>query len=428
MAEKITSVRGMNDVTPDETVYWQHLETHCRDLANRYGYREIRFPIVEQTALFKRSIGDVTDIVEKEMYTFEDRNGDSLTLRPEGTAGCVRAGIQQGLLYNQMQRLWYLGPMFRHERPQKGRYRQFHQFGVEAYGVGDACVEAEHIFMMRRLWQSLGIENDVQLQLNNLGTPEIRNVYRKELVAYYEQHFDALDADSQRRLKTNPLRILDSKNPEVQAINEAAPSLLDYLDDEANTQLAKLCHLLEAAQIDYVINPRIVRGLDYYNSVVYEWVTDQLGAQGTLCAGGRYDDLVTQLGGKPTSAVGFALGLERLVLMLQQQMQLEASPDVYLVLVGEAAEMYGIILAEQLRTVCPDLYIMTNCNGGSFKSQLKRADKSGARWAIIMGDDEIEAQNFVLKDLRNDIEQQTLELDALVQFFEYEQEEEDEEE
>ncbi|HEB97935.1 MAG TPA: histidine--tRNA ligase [Thiotrichales bacterium] len=408
-AKTIQAVRGMNDILPDQTPAWQRVEAVLREVIQGYGYREIRMPIVEKTELFKRSIGEVTDIVEKEMYSFEDRNGDSLTLRPEGTAGCVRACIEHGLLHNQIQRLWYMGPMFRHERPQKGRYRQFHQIGVEAFGLEGPDIDAEHILMTVRLWRALGLE-DVRLELNSLGSNEARAAYRSRLVEYFEAHYDALDEDSRRRLTSNPLRILDSKNPAMQDLIEAAPKLADHLDAESRAHFEGLCAALDAAGIEYRINPRLVRGLDYYSRTVFEWVTDRLGAQGTVCAGGRYDGLVAQIGGRPTPAVGFALGLERLLGLLEETGGLagDAAPHAYLVLMGEKAQQAGPLLAERLRDALPGLRLQVNCGGGSFKSQFKRADRSGAELALVLGEDELAAGRVGVKPLRGGGEQQHL--------------------
>jgi histidyl-tRNA synthetase len=409
----------MNDILPAETPLWQYLEGTVARVLARYGYEEIRLPIVEKTELFKRSIGEVTDIVEKEMYTFDDRNGDSLTLRPEGTAGCVRAALEHGLTYNQIQRLWYKGPMFRHERPQKGRYRQFHQVGVEVFGLEGPDVDAELILMTARLWRELGLSESVTLQLNSLGSSESRAAYRDKLVAYFEGHRDQLDEDSQRRLYTNPLRILDSKNPAMQALNDTAPRLMDHLDPESRAHFERLCAILDAAGVTYQINTRLVRGLDYYGRTVFEWVTDRLGAQGTVCAGGRYDGLVTQLGGKPTPAVGFAMGIERLVSLLAPETVPLARfrPHAYLVRVGEAAEVATQVLAEQIRNALPALRLQMNCGGGSFKSQLKRADKSGAPLALVVGEDEA-AKNVVgVKWLREEGEQRTLNKADLMEFL-----------
>jgi len=402
LADKIQSIRGMNDILPDESPAWQYIEEILRHLMNSYNYQEIRFPVVEKTALFKRSIGEVTDIVEKEMYTFADRNGDSLTLRPEGTAACVRAGIQNGLLVNQQQRLWYMGPMFRHERPQKGRYRQFHQMGVEAYGLPGPDIDAELICMTARLWHLLGLTDSVSLQLNSLGTAASREVYRTILTDYLQANKDLLDEDSLRRLQTNPLRILDSKNPAMQEMIEQAPQLMDHLDNESREHFSQLCAFLDSAGIDYDINKRLVRGLDYYSKTVFEWVTDKLGAQGTICAGGRYDGLVKQLGGRDTTAVGFAMGLERLISLLDQKTLDKhcKRPHAVLLMMGERAQNAGFALAEQLRNTLVNLRILTVFGGGSFKSQMKRADKSQAEIAIILGDNELDHNEVTIKYLR----------------------------
>ena len=409
MAKTIQAVRGMNDILPEATPAWQHLEFVLREVVHAYGYTELRLPLLEKTELFKRSIGEVTDIVEKEMYTFEDRNGDSLTLRPEGTAGCVRACMEHGLLHNQLQRLWYAGPMFRHERPQKGRYRQFHQIGVESFGMAGPDIDAEMIFMTARMWQRLGLGHTV-LQVNSLGTQQARSSYRTALVEYLEGRFDELDEDSRRRLGTNPLRILDSKNPEMQAVVDAAPLLPDYLDEESREHFAGLLALLDAAGIAYEMNPRLVRGLDYYSRTVFEWVTDQLGAQGTICAGGRYDSLVEYLGGRPTPACGFAIGMERLLALLQESGTdlPDSSPNLYLVLVGEQAMLRGLVFADELRDALPGLRVQCNCGGGSFKSQFKRADRSGAEYALVLGDEEVERQTVTLKPLRTSADQEAL--------------------
>ena len=421
MSKKIQAIRGMNDILPAQSPVWQYLEGTVKELLAAYGYDEIRMPIVEQTALFKRSIGEVTDIVEKEMYTFEDRNGDSLTLRPEGTASCVRACEEHGLLYNQTQRLWYTGPMFRHERPQKGRYRQFYQIGVETFGIATPDIDAELILLTVRLWAQLGLTDSVTLQLNTLGSNEARARYRDALVAYLSERKDQLDEDSLRRLDSNPLRVLDSKNPETQAVLTGAPELHDYLDDESREEFAMLRDILDAAGVKYVINQRLVRGLDYYCKTVFEWVTDKLGAQGTACAGGRYDGLVEQLGGKPTPAVGFAMGVERLILMLET---LELIPsevlqtiDVFVCGVGEGAAKASLLLSDRLREDIPSLRIQTHCGGGSFKSQMKKADKSGAAVALLLGENEIAAGEVTVKDLRGEHEQQTVRQDALAQLF-----------
>jgi histidyl-tRNA synthetase len=409
MAKTLQAVRGMNDILPGESSGWQYLEDTLREVVHAYGYQEIRLPLLEQTELFKRSIGEVTDIVEKEMYTFDDRNGDSLTLRPEGTASCVRACMQHGLLHNQVQRLWYAGPMFRHERPQQGRYRQFHQIGIEAFGMAGPDIDAEIIFMSARMWERLGLQGAV-LQINSLGTVAARADYRAALVTYLRQHESRLDEDSRRRLDSNPLRILDSKNPDMLSLIEAAPRLPDYLDAESRQHFSELCALLDAAGLAYQVNPRLVRGLDYYTKTVFEWVTDQLGAQGTICAGGRYDGLVEYLGGRPTPAFGFALGLERLLALLQAgtaDIPLH-HPHVYLVLNGLQAVQHGMVFAEQLRTAMPGLRLLTNCGNGSFKSQFKRADRSGAGIALVMGDNEAREGTVILKSLRDETEQETL--------------------
>lgn len=412
MAKKIQAIRGMNDILPAQTPVWQYFEECVRELLASYGYSEIRMPIVEQTALFQRSIGEVTDIVEKEMYTFPDRNGDSLTLRPEGTASCVRACEEHGLLYNQSQRLWYNGPMFRHERPQKGRYRQFYQVGVETYGIASADIDAEVIMLSARLWKQLGLTEHVTLQLNTLGSNEARARYREALVAYLSQVQEQLDEDSQRRLHTNPLRVLDSKDPQTQAILHDAPQLHDYLDQESREHFATLRSILDAAGIGYEINQRLVRGLDYYCKTVFEWVTDKLGAQGTVCAGGRYDGLVEQLGGKPTPAVGFAMGVERLILLLETldliPEQVQQTLDVYLCPLSETAAQPALLLADQLRDDLSWLRVQTHCGGGSVKSQLKKADKSGARFALILAESELASGQISVKDLRLESEQITL--------------------
>ena len=428
--KSIQAIRGMNDILPQEMLHWQFLEQTLRDLLAGYGYEEIRFPIVEQTELFARAIGEVTDIVEKEMYTFNDRNGDSLTLRPEGTAGCVRAAVENGMLHNQLQRLWYMGPMFRHERPQKGRYRQFHQVGVEAYGMAGPEIDAELILMTARLWRNLGLQGtagnaeagsgaSLVLQLNSLGSPAARLAYREQLVRYYSAHHDRLDEDSKRRLHSNPLRILDSKNPALHPLNANAPQLSDYLDDESKVHFAALCAYLDAAGLPYQINPRLVRGLDYYNKTVFEWVSDALGAQGTVCAGGRYDGLVEQIGGKPTPAVGFAAGLERLVALLQAQGTVSGrEPHAYLVMVGEPASCAGLQLAEKLRDALPALRLSSDCAGGSIKSQLKRADKSGARFALILAEQELAEGTVSVKALREqDQRQLSVPIASLMQFL-----------
>ncbi len=403
MSKPFQAIRGMNDILPGESARWQRLEATVREVLAAYGYGEIRLPLVEKTELFTRSIGEVTDIVEKEMYTFADRNGDSLTLRPEGTAGCARACLEHGLLHHQTQRLWYAGPMFRYEKPQKGRYRQFHQIGVEAYGMAGPDIDAELIALTARLWRRLGIR-DVTLQLNSLGSSAARAAYRERLVAYFTARRAELDEDSQRRLTTNPLRILDSKNPVLRGVLADAPALLDHLDPEAQTHFDELRALLDAAGIVYEINPRLVRGLDYYSKTVFEWVTDALGAQGTICAGGRYDGLLEQLGGPATPGVGFAMGLERLVALLAtadpSSAESAANPHVYLIRVGDAAQRDGLALAERLRDQLPELRLRMHCGGGGFKAQFRRADHSGAHYALILGDDEMASGRVALKPLR----------------------------
>ncbi len=402
MSKQFQAIRGMNDILPSESALWQSLETTVREVLAAYGYHEIRLPLVEKTELFARSIGEVTDIVEKEMYTFADRNGESLTLRPEGTAGCARACLEHGLLHNQTQRLWYAGPMFRYEKPQKGRYRQFHQVGAEAYGMAGPDIDAELICLSARLWRQLGIR-DVTLQINSLGSSATRVAYRDRLVAYFETRRMELDEDSQRRLATNPLRILDSKNPAMRAVIADAPLLLDHLDAESQAHFEELRALLDTAGIACEINPRLVRGLDYYCKTVFEWVTDTLGAQGTICAGGRYDGLLEQLGGASIPGVGFALGLERLVAMLAAAGHpgAAADPHAYLIMVGDAAHRQGLALAERLRDQLPVLRLRMNCGGGGFKAQFRRADHSGARFALILGEDEVRAGTVAIKPLRD---------------------------
>jgi len=410
MADNIQAIRGMHDVLPEQTPLWQYTEQMIRDILGAYGYGEIRLPIVEKTELFKRSIGEVTDIVEKEMYTFEDRNGDSLTLRPEGTAGCLRACLEHGLLHNQVHRLWYYGPMYRHERPQKGRYRQFIQLGVETYGMAGPDIDAELIMIMDRLWKRLGIRDKVRLQLNSLGTIAERLIYREVLVSYFQEHLNELDDDSLRRLETNPLRILDTKNPAMQVLVANAPELMDYLGDESLKHFKAFTAILDDLGISYEITTRLVRGLDYYSKTVFEWVTDELGSQGTVCAGGRYDGLIEQLGGKPNFAVGFAMGIERLLALIEtlDHVPVARSVDVYMIRVGETAEREGMRFAETIRSEVPGLKLQVNCGGGSFKSQFKKADKSGAEYAIILGDDEVNRGEVSIKWLRSEQGQQTL--------------------
>lgn len=403
MANNIQAIRGMHDVLPEQTPLWQFAETIIREVLGAYGYSEIRLPIVEKTELFKRSIGEVTDIVEKEMYTFDDRNGDSLTLRPEGTAGCLRACLEHGLLHNQVHRLWYYGPMYRHERPQKGRYRQFFQLGVETYGMAGPDIDAELILIMERLWKKLGIRNKVRLQLNSLGTIAERMVYRDSLVSYFQGHLEQLDEDSLRRLETNPLRILDTKNPVMREVVANAPELMNYLGDDSLEHFNAITTILNDLGISYELNSRLVRGLDYYSKTVFEWVTDELGSQGTVCAGGRYDGLIEQLGGKPNHAVGFAMGIERLLALVEtlDAVPLKSSVDVYMIRVGEIAEQQGMRFAETIRNEIPSLKLQVNCGGGSFKSQFKKADKSGAEFALILGDDEVSRGEVSIKPLRN---------------------------
>lgn len=414
MSKTLQAIRGMNDMLPSDAPYWQLVRATCERVAAAYDYHEARFPVLEPTALFKRSVGETTDIVEKEMYTFEDRNGDSLTLRPEGTASCVRMALQHGLLHNQIQKLWYMGPMYRHERPQKGRYREFYQLGVEAFGIADPAADVELILLSYRLFKEMELAGELTLEINTLGTPDVRATYRDALVAYYQQHQDQLDEDSQRRLHRNPLRILDSKNPEMKALNDNAPKLKDYLDEASQQHFDTVCAQLNALGIEYHLNPTLVRGLDYYCHTVFEWTTASLGAQGTVCAGGRYDGLVEQLGGRATPAVGFAMGFERIILLLQASHQLQRRPDIYVVCVGEPAQLAALKLAEQLRDVLPRLSVAVNTGASSMKSQLKKADKSNARLAILIGEDEVAEGVIRLKDLREDSEQLTLTPDALI--------------
>lgn len=407
MAKTISAIRGMNDCLPSQTPVWQFVEARIRELTRSYHYQEIRTPIVESTDLFKRSVGEATDIVEKEMYVFDDRNGDSLALRPEGTACAVRAGTQHGLLYNQQQRLWYMGPMFRHERPQKGRYRQFHQFGAEAFGFEGPDIDLEMILLGARLWKAFGISDKVELQLNSLGNSQARSDYKAVLVAYLQQHIEHLDEDSKRRLSTNPLRVLDSKNSDTQAIVANAPKLIDHLDEESKQHFTQLCERLDNLGIQYTVNPSLVRGLDYYNRTVFEWVTTLLGAQGTICAGGRYDGLVEKLGGKATPAVGFAMGIERLVLLVESTLiePMVNEADVYVTAMGDNAEKSAMVLVENIRNQFSYLKVQLHCGGGNFKKQLKKADASGAKIAIVIGEDESLSQVFGVKWLRKDAPQ-----------------------
>ena len=410
----VRSVRGMNDLLPPQTARWQRVEAVLREVAGRYGYQEIRTPVIERSDLFYRSIGEQTDIVEKEMYTFTDNNGDSLTLRPEATASCVRAGNEHGLLHNQTQRFWYTGPMFRHERPQKGRYRQFHQFGVEALGWPGPDIDAEIIALGERLWRTLGISG-VSLEINTLGSASARAAFRDALRDYLVAHVDALDSDSQRRLQRNPLRILDSKDKGTQATLVGAPDLMDFLSDPELAEFSRLQDLLIAAKIDFKVNSRLVRGLDYYTGVVFEWVTDQLGAQSAVCAGGRYDTLVEQLGGTPTPAAGFACGLERLIdlVALSEADSSSVRAEVFLVLVAAGAEELGVSYGEQLRDAGLD--VLSNCGQGSLKKQMRRADASGAFVAVIVGDDERSQGTVSIKPLRSQGQQMSVPAHALVE-------------
>ncbi len=410
VAKNIQAIRGMNDYLPADTALWQRIEQVLKQVLAGYGFSEIRLPIVEQTPLFKRAIGEVTDVVEKEMYTFDDRNGDSLTLRPEGTAGCVRAGIEHGLLYNQEQRLWYIGPMFRYERPQKGRYRQFHQIGAEVFGLTGPDIDAELIMMTARWWKALGIADHVSLELNSIGSLDARAEYREALVAFLEQHKASLDEDCQRRMYSNPLRVLDSKKPDIQTLLNDAPQLGDYLDQDSRDHFDGLCALLDQVGIQYTVNQRLVRGLDYYNRTVFEWVTTSLGSQGTVCAGGRYDGLVEQLGGRGTPAVGFAMGLERLVLLVQAvnpEFEPNRKADVYVISSGSGVQAAAMKLAEEVRDAAPQIRLMTNFGGGNFKKQFARADKCGARLALVLGEDEVNNGQVVIKNLSTG-EQQTI--------------------
>ena len=417
MAKNIQAIRGMNDCSPTESPLWQWIEGHVRQILSSYGYSEVRMPIVESTPLFARAIGEVTDVVSKEMYTFWD-NDEQLTLRPEGTAGCVRAAIEHGWIYNNEQRLWYMGPMFRHERPQKGRYRQFHQAGVEVFGIATPEIDAELIILTARLWKALGIDQHVSLQLNSIGSLEARANYRSALVAFLENHQDLMSEEEKERLVKNPLRILDTKNQALQDVLDGAPKLLDYLDDESREHFAQLCGLLDAVGIQYEINPKLVRGLDYYNKTVFEWVTSALGAQGTVCGGGRYDGLVEQLGGHATSGVGFAMGLERLVLLVQEvnkSIPVKSAVDIYVVYQGEGTTLAAFQLAEKLRSELPHLSTMLHCSGGNFKKQFKRADKSGATLALVLGESEVQNNQVVVKHLLGAAEQQTIDVANLIE-------------
>lgn len=418
MAKNIQAIRGMNDCSPTESPLWQWIEGQVRQILSSYGYSEVRMPIVESTPLFARAIGEVTDVVSKEMYTFWD-NDEQLTLRPEGTAGCVRAAIEHGWIYNNEQRLWYMGPMFRHERPQKGRYRQFHQAGVEVFGIATPEIDAELIILTARLWKALGIDQHVSLQLNSIGSLEARANYRSALVAFLENHQDLMSEEEKERLVKNPLRILDTKNQALQDVLDGAPKLLDYLDDESREHFAQLCGLLDAVGIQYEINPKLVRGLDYYNKTVFEWVTSALGAQGTVCGGGRYDGLVEQLGGHATSGVGFAMGLERLVLLVQEvnkSIPVKSAVDIYVVYQGEGTTLAAFQLAEKLRSELPHLSTMLHCSGGNFKKQFRRADKSGATLALVLGESEVQNNQVVVKHLLGEAEQQTIDVDNLIEY------------
>lgn len=418
MAVKINAIRGMNDLLPQNSSVWQYVENILKTTASSFGFSEIRFPIVEKTGLFCRAIGEVTDVVEKEMYTFEDRDGDSLSLRPEGTAGCVRACLENSLIYNQEQRVWYTGPMFRHERPQKGRYRQFHQFGCEVFGLNGPDIDAEIIAFTAMVWKKLGLTEHVSLQLNSLGSSEERAAYRTALVAFLEKHVDVLDEDCKRRMYTNPLRVLDTKNENVIAILKDAPKLSDCFGEETKQHFTKLCAFLDSLDIKYELNDRLVRGLDYYNLTVFEWVTTSLGSQGTVCGGGRYDGLVEQLGGQATPAIGFAIGLERLILLLETLDLVKPTPavDIMICAMGEEAEIFAIKIANSLRLNLPQVKIMTHCGGGKFKKQMAHADKAGAKFAIILGEDEVNNNQLTVKDLRNG-EQQTLSCEAAKEYL-----------
>ena len=410
----IQAIRGMNDILPGDISAWQHIERHARALLGAYGYEEIRPPIVERTELFRRSIGEVTDIVEKEMYTFDDRNGESLTLRPECTASVVRAAIEHGLLRTPGRRVWAMGPMFRYERPQRGRYRQFHQIDVEILGIAAPSAEAELIVMTRRLWKALGISG-LALELNSLGSREIQARYRTRLVEYFSAHAPALDADSLRRIETNPLRILDSKNPSIQALIEEAPRIVDEHDDDARAHLDQLLAMLDEAGVEYRLNPRLVRGLDYYTGTVFEWTTRELGAQGAVCGGGRYDNLVAEIGGQASPAIGFAIGLERLVALLEaQSVELPVTkPHAYLATAGARASIIAHAVAEQLRDAVPELRLIVDAAHGSFKAKLKRADRSGARIALLLGEEEARGGRIAVKDLRARGSQATVSIDEL---------------
>lgn len=416
MVKNIQAVRGMNDILPDVSPHWAAVENRLRHIVNQYGYKEIRSPLLEPTELFKRTIGEATDVVEKEMYTFSDRSGDSLTLRPEGTAGCVRAGIEHGLFYNQVQRLFYFGPMFRYERPQKGRYRQFHQFGVETYGLVGPDIDAEIMLLAARFWQELKITDKLELQINTLGNAVTRAHYRERLVEYFNDNYALLDEDSQRRLLVNPLRILDSKNVALQELIKNAPKIIDCLDSQSQDHFDGLRKILDKVQLPYVVNPCLVRGLDYYCFTVFEWVTQELGAQGAVCAGGHYDGLVAQMGGKATPAVGFALGLERLIALTLNSLTLADLRTIYLILLGDKVIAEGMLLAEKIRA-SDTIRVIVNCGGGNLGAQLKRADKSAAEIALILGETELASREVIVKHLRTDKPQQTIKIDTIEEDF-----------
>lgn len=421
MAKTIQAIRGMNDLAPQDSPIWQWVETQVRETLASYGYSEMRSPILELTSLFKRGVGEATDIVEKEMYTFWD-NDEQLTLRPEGTAGCVRAAIEHGWIYNNEQRLWYMGPMFRHERPQKGRYRQFHQAGVEVFGIPNPEADAELILLTARLWEKLGIRQHVTLQLNSIGGKETREKYRAALVAFLQNHLDILDEDCKRRLTTNPMRILDTKNEAIQAVLNDAPKLHDYLDEESKVHFATLCQILDEMGIAYEVNQKLVRGLDYYNKTVFEWVTTALGSQGTVCGGGRYDGLVEQLGGHSSPGVGFAMGLERLVLLVQEvnaNLPIANSVDAYLIYSGEGTTKAAFNLAETIRSQLPALRLMQHCSGGAFKKQIKRADKVGAKVALVLGESEVQTGVVVVKNLTNGEQVSVAQADVVAELTKY---------
>lgn len=419
MSKKIQSVKGMPDVLPFDTPLWWAFEVKWQKLVESYGYQEIRMPLLEETALFKRSIGEVTDIVEKEMFTLEDRDGISITLRPEGTAGCVRLALEHGLIYNQIQRLWYKGPMFRYEKPQKGRYRQFHHVGIETFGLEGPDIEAEHILMMHRFWKETGVNELIALQINSLGSDASRKAYRAQLVDYFSKYQNDLDEDSKRRLTTNPLRILDSKNASMAQMIQEAPKSHETLDAESRQHFEGLQERLTNGGVPFIVNPRLVRGLDYYNRTVYEWVTDRLGAQGTVCAGGRYDNLVAQLGGDPTLGVGFAMGVERFLLLWKENgFSIETTVDAYLISVGEIPEKQSLKIAEKIRDSYPKIRLITHCGGGNFKNQFKKADKSGAKIAFILGEQELEGASLGVKFLREDRPQESVKMTDLGLFLE----------